>query len=207
MFFFLIYGFKVRYKTLMTGTFFCPKCGGDRQYERRQARRWFHLYYIPMVPAKILGEQVKCTTCGTSFRDSVLSRPTSGQLSAVLVDAVRGLAVHVLRAGSIASPAAREVAVAEAQRAGLAAYSDADLSADLEVVPGDLSPLLAGLGPQLAEPGREGLVAAAAKIALADGPMNDVERQVVVFAGAALGMTAAHTAGVIAMAEQSAPRA
>jgi hypothetical protein len=207
VFFFLIYGFKVRYKTLMTGTFFCPKCGGDRQYERRQARRWFHLYYIPLIPAKILGEQIKCTTCGTNFRDSVLSRPTSGQLSAVLVDAVRGLAVHVLRAGSTDSPAARAAAVNEARRAGLAAYSDADLSADLDVVPGDLSQLLAGLGPQLAEPGKEGLVAGAAKIALADGPFSDLERQVVVSAGAALGMTAAHTVGVIALAEQSAPRA
>ena len=205
--FFIIYGFKVRYKTLMTGTFFCPRCGGDRPYERRMARRWFHLYYIPLIPAKELGEHIKCGSCGTNFRDSVLARPTSGQLSAILVDAVRGLAVHVLRAGSTESPASRAVAVAEVQRAGLAAYADADLTADLGVVPGDISGLLAGLGPQLAEPGKEALVNAAARIALADGPLTDLERQVVVSAGAALGMTAAHTAGVIAVAEQSAPRA
>ncbi len=202
--FFLIWGFKVRFKLLDSGTFFCPTCGGDRPYELRQARRWFHLYYIPLIPAAVLGEQVRCGVCTTSFNRVVLDRPTSGQLSTLLIDAARGVIVHVLRAGSAQSPDARAVAVAEVGRAGLPAYADQNLEADLGVVPGDLSQLLSALGGQLADTGKESLVGSAAKVALADGPLTDLERQVLVSTGASLGMTATHTAGVIALAEQAA---
>jgi hypothetical protein len=202
--FFLIWGTKVRFKTIANGTFFCPRCGGDRPYERRQARRWFHLYYIPLFPTSTLGEQVRCGVCQTSYNEAVLSRPTSGQLSSLLIDGARGVVVHVLRTGSAETADARAAAVAEIQRAGLAAYTDQDLSADLGVVPGDLSQLLTALGGQLADTGKESLLGSAARVALADGPLTDLERQVLVSTGASLGMTATHTAGVIAVAEQSA---
>lgn len=199
--FFLIWGMKVRFRTLASGTFFCPRCGGDRGYERRQARRWFHLYYILLFPTSVLGEQIRCDACQTSYTESVLSRPTSGQLSALLIDGARGVIVHVLRTGAAESADARAVAVAEIVRAGLPAYTDQNLTADLGVVPGDLSQLLGALGSQLADTGKEGLLGAAARVALADGPLNELERQVLVSTGASLGMTATHTAGVIAVAE------
>jgi hypothetical protein len=204
VFFFLIWGMKVRFKTIATGTFFCPRCGGDRPYERRLAKRWFHLYYIPLFPTSTLGEQVRCGVCQTSYTEAVLSRPTSGQLSSLLIDGARGVIVHVLRTGSAESADARAVAVGEIMRAGLPNYTDQDLTADLGVVPGDLSQLLTALGQQLADTGKEGLLGSAARVALADGPLNDLERQVLVSTGASLGMTATHTAGVIAVAEQSA---
>jgi hypothetical protein len=202
--FFLIWGTKVRFTTVSSGTFFCPRCGGDRPYERRLAKRWFHLYYIPLFPTSTLGEQIRCGTCQTSYTEAVLSRPTSGQLSSLLIDAARGGIVHVLRTGSADSPDARAVAVAEVVRAGLPAYSDESLTADLGVVPGDLSQLFTAVGGQLADTGKESLLGAAARVALADGPLTDLERQVLVSMGATLGMTATHTAGVIAVAEQAA---
>ncbi|HEY3873266.1 MAG TPA: TerB family tellurite resistance protein [Actinocrinis sp.] len=202
--FFIIWGFRTRFKTIMTGTFFCPRCGGDRPFEKRMAKRWFTLYYIPLFPTKELGEQIKCGVCNTSYNPTVLNRPTTGQLSSLLIDGVRGLVVHVLRTGSINSPAAREVAVAEVAQAGLPAYTDADLNSDLGVVPGDLSQLFMQLGSQLADGGKEALMRAGARVALADGPLTDIERQVLMSTGAALGMTPAHASGIIVMAEQSA---
>ena len=202
--FFLIWGTKVRFKTIANGTFFCPRCGGDRPYERRQAKRWFHLYYIPLFPTSTLRDQVRCGVCQTSYTVDALNRPTSGQLSSLLIDGTRGVIVHVLRTGSAESADARAAAVAEIVRAGLPAYTDRDLTADLGVVPGDLSQLLATLGAQLADTGKETLLGSAAKVALADGPLSDLERRVLVSTGASLGMTATHTAGVIAVAEQSA---
>jgi hypothetical protein len=204
VFFFLIWGTKVRFKTVADGTFFCPHCGGDRPYERRLAKRWFHLYYIPLFPTSTLGEQVRCGVCQTSYTEAVLSRPTSGQLSSLLVDAARGLIVHVLRTGSALSPDARAIAIGEVVRAGLPAYDDQSLTADLGVVPGDLSQLFATLGAQLADTGKEALLGSGARVALADGPLTDLQRQVLVSTGASLGMTATHTAGVIALAEQAA---
>ena len=203
--FFLIWGFKVRYKLLDKGVFFCPRCGADRSYEHRQGRKWFRLYYIPLFPVgDVVNEHVRCDVCQGTFTMAVLTRPTSTQLSSLLLDGVRGVLVHVLRTGSTQSPAAREVAVSEVQRAGLPSYTDATLSADLDVVPGDLSQLLSTLGGQLADQGKENLLRAAVKTALADGPLTDLERSVVNSTAAALGMTQAHCQGVIAQVEQAA---
>lgn len=202
--FFIIWGFKIRYKLLDKGGFFCPQCGGDRPYEHRQGRKWFTLYYIPLFPVGgAVNEHVRCDVCQGMFTTRALARPTSTQLSTLLLDGVRGVLVHVLRTGSMQSPAAREVAVAEVQRAGLPGYTDATLAADLDAVPGDLNPLLSGLGTQLADQGKENLVRAAVKTALADGPLTDLERSVINGTAATLGMTQAHTQGVIAQVEQA----
>ena len=205
--FFIIWDFKVFYKVLDTGNFFCPRCGADRACQHRIGRKWFRLYFIPLFPVgKAVNEHVRCTTCQNLFSMKALARPTSGQLSGQLLDAIRGILVHVLRAGSMQSPAAREAAVSEVQNAGLPDYDDQTLAADLDVVPGDLSALLSSLGNQLEPQGKENLLRAAAKTALADGPLTDLERTVVMGTAASLGMTQAHAQGVIAMAEQAAPR-
>jgi hypothetical protein len=205
--FFIIWGFKVFYKTLDTGTFLCPRCGADRAYQHRVGRKWFRLYWIPLFPVGgKINEHVRCDVCQGMFAMQALARPTSAQLSGQLLDGVRGVIVHVLRAGSMQSPEAREIAVSEVQQAGLPGYTDQTLAADLDVVPGDLNALLSSLGGQLADQGKENLLRAGAKTALADGPLSDLERRVLTSTGAALGMTQAHTQGLITMAEQSAPR-
>lgn len=203
--FFIIWGFKVRYRVLDRGTFFCPRCGGDRAFEHRVGKKWFSLYYIPMFPISgPVNEHVRCATCQGTFTMQTLNKPTTNQLSSLLLDGVRGVLVHVLRAGSVYAPAAREVAVAEVGAMGLPAYDDASLQADIDVVPGDISALLNSLGGQLADQGKEGLLRAAVHTAIADGPLTDLKRNVINSTGAALGMTQAHALGVIAMAEQNA---
>jgi tellurite resistance protein len=205
VFFLFIWGFKVRYKTVDTGTFFCPQCGGDRAYAHRVGKKWFRLYYIPLFPVGgVVSEVVQCGTCTKNFNMVVLQRPTSVQLSAQLIDAVRGSAVHILRAGSTEQPAARECAVTEVQRAGLAAYDDAALSADLDAVPGDLTGLLTELGQRLAATGKEKLVQSAVRVAAADGPVTDMESTVIKHLGATLGLTAMHVEGICARANQPA---
>jgi hypothetical protein len=201
----IIWGFTILYKVLGDGAFFCPRCGADRAYRHRIGRRWFRLYFIPLFPVSgPVNEHVRCETCKGLFQMQVLARPTSTQLSSQLLDGVRGVIVHVLRAGSIDSPAAREIAVAEVERAGLPGYTDQTLTADLDAVPGDLNPLLSALGGQLADQGKENLMRAATRTALADGALTDLERRVLNSTAAALGMTQAHAQGVISMAEQAA---
>lgn len=205
--FFLIWGIKVRYKLLDRGGFFCPRCGGDRQYQHRVGRKWFSLYYIPLFPVSgPLNEHVRCDVCKGAFTMEALSRPTSGALSGLLIDGVRGVLVHVLRTGSMQNPAARATAVAEVQRAGVATYSDADLESDLGVVPGDLSGLLYQLSGQLADQGKENLLRAAVRTALADGPLSDLETSVLNSTAATLGMSQAHAMGVIVSVQQDAQR-
>ena len=71
----IIFGNKVRYKTLSTGQFYCPQCKAQRDYELRQGRNWFSIYFIPIIPLNQLGEFVTCLTCGTNFQQEVLAMP------------------------------------------------------------------------------------------------------------------------------------
>ena len=205
MFFLIIWGFKIRYKVLDTGTFLCPRCGADRPYQHRVGRKWFRLYYVPLFPVgDPVNEHVRCDACQGLFAMRALARPTSSQLSGQLLDGVRGLIVHVLRAGSMLSAPARAAAVQQVQAAGLPGYTDETLAADLDAVPGDLSGLMGALGGQLADQGKENLLRAGAKTALADGPLTDLERRVITTTAAELGMTPAHAQGLLAVVEQGA---
>ena len=96
----LIWGFRARAKTVSTGEFFCTKCGADRSYVLQHIRRWFTFFFIPLFPVgKTLGEQVKCSTCGTRYSPEVLNTPTSASFSENLRGAVRISAVSMLDAG------------------------------------------------------------------------------------------------------------
>jgi hypothetical protein len=204
--FFLIWGFKTRFKKISEGTFFCSRCGADRPYHQRIGRRWFTLYYIPLFPTGAANnEHVQCQVCKQAFTPAALARPTTVQLSAQLIDAARGAAVHILRAGSMQVPAVRECAITEIQRAGVPTYDDAALSADLDVVPGDLSAMYAELGQRLAVNGKEKLVQGAVRIAAADGAVTDLEMTVIKHLGASLGLTAMHVEGICARVGQGQP--
>ncbi|NUR58358.1 MAG: zinc-ribbon domain-containing protein [Catenulispora sp.] len=194
----IVWGWRTVFRVVGSGVFSCPSCGADRNYERRRAQRFFTLFFIPLIPLKTLGEFIRCTACKNDFRESVLARPTAAQFTDLLQNTVRGVMVNVLRRGGAGHPAALAVAVEEIVSSGAIGYSQADLAQDLRVVPEDLTQLLAGLAGQLPESGREALVRGAIRVAAADGPVDVQERAVIDGVGAALGMTQAHVAGVVA---------
>ena len=41
---------------------YCPQCKARRDYELRQARNWFSVYFIPVIPLNQIGELVTCCT-------------------------------------------------------------------------------------------------------------------------------------------------
>ena len=78
MVFFIIWGTKGITTTKGSGRFGCPACVGDRGYTLKQVRRFFTLYFIPLIPLKIVGTYVECHGCGGTFDDSVLARQRLG---------------------------------------------------------------------------------------------------------------------------------
>ncbi|MDX1622291.1 MAG: hypothetical protein R3320_14945 [Nitriliruptorales bacterium] len=71
---FVIFGMKTRDKTVDEGQFHCPNEGGTRPYEHKQARRWFSLFFIPLIPLDKQGERVRCRSCGAIYGPHVLQR-------------------------------------------------------------------------------------------------------------------------------------
>ncbi len=205
---FLIFGLRVYYRAIGQGTFHCQRCGGDRPYRLRAGRRWFHIFFIPLIPLGHVGEHVQCEHCRAGYRPEVLSLPTSAQMQAALPAGMRAAALAMLLAGDGRAVPARRRAIESIRGAGLAGYGDAALSADL-VAPQrpdhDLAFALNPLAIQLAVPAREWFLAGVVRIGLADGSLTDEERDAAHQVAAQLGMTPAQAYGVIAMTEESAP--
>jgi len=205
----LIFGLRVYFRTTGQGTFHCQRCGGDRPYRLKSGRRWFHVFFIPVIPLGQAGEYVQCTECGTRYSSDVLALPTMAQMQAALPAGMRAAAIAMLRAGDASSGAARRRVIDAVRGAGVPDYDDAAVEADLgsaatPAAGSSAAERLDTLAGQLAGPAREWFLAEIIRIGLADGALTDAERQTGRELAGLLGMTPAHAVGVIALTEEGA---
>lgn len=197
---FLIFGTKGRWSRHQhdTGEFFCPKCGGDRQWVRCVLRRWFSLFFVPIFPmGKPVVAAVQCTTCNTRFDEAALSQPTANVLTTELQGTMRIAATEVVRA---AGPATSTAAVDAVRQLGLAVYDEGSLAHDVATLDGaTLEPHLGYLSGALSLQGREQLLTTLVGIARSGGAdALGTARPVLERIGQGLAMSPAHVAGVLA---------
>ncbi len=202
----IIFGMRVFYRTIAQGTFHCRRCGGDRQYRHRSGRRWFTLFFLPVIPLNSVGEHVQCTTCRTRYVTDVLGQATTAQMQAALPSGMRAAVSAMLRSGDPSSPASRQRAIEAVIGSGAQGYNEDMLNADLAQPFESIRPALNQVGSQLTVQAREWYLAEVIRIAMADGPLTESERHAAVAIGGDLGMTQAQVLGVVAMTEQSAGR-
>src|SRR4051812_35418195 len=65
----IIYGTRTIYSTSARGGFHCPRCQMQRQFAHRAGRRWFTLYFIPIIPLWSAGAYIQCSSCGGEFAE------------------------------------------------------------------------------------------------------------------------------------------
>jgi hypothetical protein len=200
----LIWGLRVFYHTVSQGTFHCRTCGGDRRYRQRAGRRFFTLFFIPVIPLTKTGAHVQCMTCKTRYVTDVLSLPTAAQMQAALPAGMRAAAAAMLQAGDRRSAAARQRAVTAVQGAGARGYTDADLEADAAQPAEATRSALGQVARQLTPDAKEWFLAETVRVGMADGPLTDSERRIAGLIAADLGMTQAQAVGVVTLAERAA---
>lgn len=200
----LIFGLSVFFRTVGQGDFHCPGCGGDRSYRRRAARRWFTLFFVPMIPLKHLGEVIECSACRSRFNLGALRLPTAAQMAEDLPTAMRAAACRVLLAGIATDTGARARAIEAVRGYGDQGFDDETLEADLSRPTHEGGEMIAKAGAQLTTEAREWFFAQAVRIALADGTITVGERQALHDVAQRLGMTTAHAVGVISTTEGAA---
>lgn len=211
-------GIHTSWSTIGDGEFFCPGCGGDRNYRRRTGRRRFTVVGVPLLPRGLAGPVVECAACHTHFGTDALDHPTTGRFSAMLRDAVHTVALAVLAAGGTSSRTVRETAVATVRAAGLDDCTEDQLTSLIEALAADtgrfitdaapygaalaieLHEALEPLAPHLAPAGAKSILLQGARIALADGPYSPAEREVLTTVGAALQLCEDDTARLLATA-------
>lgn len=197
----LIFGFTVRSRPMEAGKFHCPNEGGDRTYTLREARRWFTVFFVPLLPLKVLGNVVECDSCAAQYDQSTLRMPTSATMEHGIEVAARSL----LGAVAAADTATEKSAVRELESfLGTPAYCAADLVAHARIQnDAQWAEALTSAGTLLDPAGREGLLMAAARASVSDGQIRDVHRKILTAGGTALGMTPAHIEGVMVVAERA----
>ncbi|MEV5309456.1 MULTISPECIES: TerB family tellurite resistance protein [unclassified Streptomyces] len=197
-----ILGTRTAWTPVGDGAFFCPRCGGDRNYQRLTGRRRLTVLGMPVLPRGTSGPVVECAACRHHYGTDVLDHPTTTRFSAMLRDAVHTIALAVLAAGGAGSRAALEAAASAVRAAGFDDCTEEQLAALVEALEADtgritgapcgpglaieLHEALDPLAPHLAATGRESILLQGARIALADGPYTPAERDVLATVGAAL---------------------
>jgi hypothetical protein len=64
----IIFGWRSRFKTLYQEWTVCPWCKREGWLVARSLRTWFTLFFIPVLPLKLLGVYVECTSCGLAAK-------------------------------------------------------------------------------------------------------------------------------------------
>jgi hypothetical protein len=199
----IIFGLRVVWSTIATGVFHCRKCGGDRNYRHRTGRRFFTLFFIPVIPMNKVGEHVQCDTCKTRYVTEVLKAPTVAAMQMAVTDGVRGMAALMLHSGDLSNDAARRKAITVVTGAGVTGYDEAALVQDLSRPVADWRPAIAAFGGQLQPVAKEWHLAEMIRLGLLDGPLTDSQRNAVISIASDLGMTPAQAYGVISLTEQT----
>ena len=200
----IIFGTRGITSTAETGDFFCPSCQGQASYRHRRVRRFFTLYFIPVIPLGMHGEYIECDQCKGTYQMEVLQLdPTAGavEFEAEFQRAVKQVMVDMMLAdGSVDAEEIEVIRNIYGELAGQEISEDAIRAEILEAESSgrDVTETLKGLAGNLNDNGKELVIRAAYMVAAADGVFEDEEKKLIGLIAEAMGMTTAHLRGVIA---------
>lgn len=194
----IIWGWRAFTALIATGVFYCPRCLGDRSYRHLAARRWFTLFFIPVIPLERLGTFVRCDACHGTFTEVALEAPTVAVFEHTLGLAARAAVAHLV---SRLSPTPEVVALACAalrDRPGVAQrYDEHRLRADVNAFADRRTALtyVAPLAGTMSIDGREDFVRRLVLLGARLSP-TDRLREPVSAVAAELQLSPAHVAGI-----------
>ena len=199
----IIFGTRGVTTTPEQGHFQCPTCASQQAYALKRVRRFFTLYFIPLIPLDSLGEYVECGTCRDSYNTAVLDyNPANDQqqMEAEYYTAIKKVMIYILLADGIIDDEEVKTTQQIYQDVSGKSISEQALLAEIDEVSKSQIPLstyLTRLQGCLNDTGKEMVMTAAMHVALADGVFQDEEQVLIAKIGDELGMTRAHVQGVV----------
>ncbi len=185
------------------GDFTCPSCGGASSYNHKRVRRFFTLYFIPLIPLDMLGEYVECQSCSNTFQKEVLDYDPAAaaqDFQAEYQRVVKRVMVQMLLADGVIDDQEIETVRDVYRQVANVELSQDDVRREIQAAGTDgrgIRQYLESLVGNLNDAGKETVVQAALMIAAADGEFQEEEKHLLGQIGAALDMTPAHLNGVV----------
>lgn len=200
---FIIWGWRGRNKTVGQGVFHCPSCGCREQYSHVQVRRFFTLYFIPLIPLDLVGEYIECSACDGTFKPEVLSfdsEQAEREFRAEFETAVKRTLVHMMMVDGRVDPS--EVDAIRHIHRGICGRDIQPDEIRSEVVAAThgrsrVQDYLASVSPHLNNHGKEMVIRAACMVATADGVLHDKEREFLLEIARILGVSESHFRGIL----------
>ena len=63
----ILYGTTSLALTGSRGQFYCPRCSRQSDYKQKDVRRFFTLYFIPLIPLNVIETYLECVGCKGRF--------------------------------------------------------------------------------------------------------------------------------------------
>ena len=191
----IIFGTRGVTYTAQSEQFYCPTCRGQVPYKHKRVRRFFTLYFIPLIPLDLLGEYIECQQCNNAYKPEVLDMDLQAgedEFEAEFHHAIKRTMVAMMIADGDVED--REVEVIQGiynQLTGINLSREAIGGEIIEVQTGgrDLMQTLGQIAGSLNNDGKEMVVKAAFLVAAADGDFQEEEKELIGRIGQSLQMS------------------
>lgn len=195
-----------------SGNFYCPKCASQQPYKEKTVRRFFTLFFIPILPLDKLGNYIECQNCKGTFDTEALNynpekdrqefeqsyhkamlhvmiamMAIDGDINPDEIDSIRDVYLKLTGKAVLESEINNQIEEASSQRGQLVDY-------------------LQHIANSLNEHGKEKVVRAAYAVALADHQVVPEERGFMDEIARALNLSNAHYRGILAEMDEQARR-
>ena len=185
------------------GQFFCPDCGDERAYQLKRVRRFFTLYFIPLIPLDLLGEYVECGGCRGTYKPGVLEYHPAKALppgEAEFLVAMRRVMVLMMLADGVVEEqemtTIQEIFGQMAKRTIERAEIEKEI-AEAKASGATVEDYCRKMTGSLNESGKEMVVRSAYLVAAADGKFEEEEKSLLSRIGKALELSPASYRGII----------
>jgi len=200
----IIFGTRGITTTPEKGEFDCPTCKATRPYGLKRVRRFFTLYFIPLIPLDKLGEYVECGSCKDTYKPIVLQNvgiDYGNNFEAEYFSAIKKVMIHMLLADGIIDVSEIDEAMNIYLKITDKDIDEDQFRAEIDDIKRSKEPmgtLLTRLQGSLNSEGKEMVIRAALAVAMADGEFQEEEQVLITEIAQDLGMTPAHLKGVMA---------
>ena len=195
MVFLIIFGTRGVTCSAGRGEFHCPECDVRRPYEHKRVRRFFTLYFIPLIPLDVIGEYIECQHCRATYKPNVLTYdPSAGEqlFEAEFHAAVRRVMVLMMMADGKVDAEEIETIRQVFGKLAKREVGQAEVDAEVDAAKAEgrgLRQYLSSISPNLNDAGKELVVQAAFFVAAADGTVTEEETALLTELAAALEMS------------------
>jgi uncharacterized tellurite resistance protein B-like protein len=185
------------------GQFHCPQCEANQKYKHKKVRRFFTLYFIPLIPMGKIGEFVECQACRGTFIPKVLDYKKSASADKFLSEYEKAMK-HAMVLIMLADGEIDDNEMLTVQRiVNKLGHNDISLDdlkqyvAEVQQNPEDISTYLKKVTPALNEHGKEMVIRCAFQVASADGNVDDSEVKLISKMAETMEMSSAHLKGIL----------